>query len=157
MIRNKKKLYLTVIQEGKGSIYHWDEEKDIENSYILYYGLNSLIENINDKKDDNVIAVKSPKSGLSVLTIDESIKFYKFLKNVENNEKEFVRLTFPKNENEQELRFVYQEEKLIIEPLKNNESYVDNPIVIPLSEIHVLISLFEEKIFEKIRKKYLKK
>lgn len=50
MIHNKKKLYLTIIKEGKGSLYHWDKEKDIENSYILYYGLNSLIENINDKK-----------------------------------------------------------------------------------------------------------
>lgn len=151
MIHNKKKLYLTIIKEGKGSLYHWDKEKDIENSYILYYGLNSLIENINDKKDDTVIAVKSPKSGLAVLTIDESIKFYKFLKSIENNTKEFVRLTFPKNESGKELRFTYQGEKIIIEPLKNNESYVDNPIVIPLSEIHVLIPLFEEKIFEKIR------
>lgn len=101
------------------------------------------------KKDDTVIAVKSPKSGLAVLTIDESIKFYKFLKSIENNTKEFVRLTFPKNESGKELRFTYQGEKIIIEPLKNNESYVDNPIVIPLSEIHVLIPLFEEKIFEK--------
>lgn len=151
MLRNKKKLYLTNIQEGKGYIYHWDKEKDIENSYILYYGLNSLIENIGDKKDNTVIAVKSPKSGLSVLTIDESIKFYKFLKSVENNEKEFIRLTFPKNENGEELRFTYQAEELLIEPLKNNESFVDNPIIIPLSEVHVLISLFEEKIFEKIR------
>lgn len=149
MIHNKKKLYLINIQEGKGYICHWDKEKDIENSYILYYGLNSLIENIDDKKDDTVIAVKSPKSGLAVLTIDESIKFYKFLKSVENNEKEFVRLTFPKNKSGKELRFTYQESKLIIEPLKNNKSYVDNPIIIPLLEIHVLISLFEEKIFEK--------
>ena len=149
MILNKKKLYLINIQEGKGYIYHWDKEKDIENSYILYYGLNSLIENINDKKDDTVIAVKSPKSGLAVLTIDESIKFYKFLKSVENNTKEFVRLTFPKNESGKELRFTYQAEELLIEPLKNSKSYVDNPIIIPLSEIHVLISLFEEKIFEK--------
>ena len=114
MLRNKKKLYLINIQEGKGYIYHWDKEKDIENSYILYYGLNSLIENIGDKKDDNVIAVKSPKSGLSVLTIDESIKFYKFLKSVENNEKEFVRLTFPKNENGEELRLLTKQKSCLL-------------------------------------------
>ena len=149
MTHNKKKLYYTVIQDGKGYSYHWDEEKDVKNSYVVYYGLNSIVENIEEEKDNNIIAIQSPNSGSVIFTIEESITFLNFLKNIENNPKKDTTLIFPKNKNDNELSFSYQDEKLTIEPLQDRKPYVDNIIVIPLSEIYVFIAILEEIIFKK--------
>lgn len=149
MTHNKKKLYYTVIQDGKGYSYHWDEEKDVKNSYVVYYGLNSIVENIEEEKDNNIIAIQSPNSGSVIFTIEESISFLNFLKNIENNPKKDTTLIFPKNKNDKELSFSYQNEKLTIEPLQDRKPYVDNIIVIPSSEIYVFIAILEEIIFKK--------
>lgn len=149
MTHNKKKLYYTVIQDGKGYSYHWDEEKDVKNSYVVYYGLNSIVENIEEEKDNNIIAIQSPNSGSVIFTIEESITFLNFLKNIENSPKKDTTLIFPKNKNDKELSFSYQNEKLSIEPLQDRKPYVDNIIVIPLSEIYVFIAILEEIIFKK--------
>ena len=149
MTHNKKKLYYTVIQDGKGFSYHWDKEKDVKNSYVVYYGLNSIVENIEEEKDNNIIAIQSPNSGSVIFTIEESITFLNFLKNIENNPKKDTTLIFPKNKNDNELSFSYQNEKLTIEPLQDRKPYVDNIIVIPSSEIYVFIAILEEIIFKK--------
>lgn len=149
MTHYKKKLYYTIIQDGKGCSYHWDKEKDVKNSYVIYYGLNSIVENIEEEKDNNIIAIQSPNSGSVIFIIEETISFLNFLKNIENNPKKDTTLIFPKNKNDKELGFSYQDEKLTIEPLQDRNPYVDNIIIIPLSEIYVFIAILEEIIFKK--------